>query len=119
MILSLDVSLQLRRVEVHIAKVATTVAPGLIVKVRRLRMAALATGRNSLRPHAITELDDGDEAVPARAVPFLGTRVRARSKRCQRAPAGRWEGHGDARFRVVERLNDAKPSIPEIGRAHV
>src|SRR5438093_2611122 len=45
MVLALDVTLQLRAIEVHISQIASAVPRGLIVEVRRRRIAALAAGR--------------------------------------------------------------------------
>ena len=45
-VLALGVSLQLGAIEVHVAQVARRVALGLIVEVRRFRIAALAAGRD-------------------------------------------------------------------------
>src|SRR5438094_10660148 len=69
-------------------------------------MAALPAGGDRLRPHAVAELHDGHEAVAARPVPPLGSGVRARRERGQRAPPGGRERHWNARPRVAERLND-------------
>ena len=87
MVLALDVALQLRTVEVHVSQIARAVPRRLVVEVRRRRIATLAAGRNGPGSHAIAEFDDGHETVPARAVHLLGPFVRARTKRCERAPA--------------------------------
>src|SRR5215211_3128241 len=101
-----SVTLELRRVEVHVAKIAGAVALRLVIEVWRLRVAALAACRHRSRLHAVAELHDRDEAVAARAVPFLRVLVRARAERGQRAPARGREAHGNARARIVERLHD-------------
>src|SRR5204863_5253040 len=79
---------------------------GLVVEMRRWERAAFATGGNRLRVHAVAELDDGDEAVPARAVPLLGIRIRTGAERGERAPTARRERHRDARAGVVEVRRD-------------
>src|SRR5262245_58487574 len=71
---------ELGRIEVHLAQVAARVASRLVVEVRRVRVAAFATGRDGDRPHARPELDHRDEAVAARAVHPLGARVGARAE---------------------------------------
>src|ERR1700675_348879 len=103
-VLALGVTRELRAVEVDLAEVAGAVADGLVVKVRRRRMAALSAGRDGPGAHAIAELDYGHEAVSAGAVPFLRTRIGARSERRERSPSGGGEGNGDAQTSVVERL---------------
>src|SRR5215831_1666545 len=106
MVLPLDVALELRPVEVHVAQVARRVATRLIVEVRRPRIAALASRRHRLRAHAIAELDDGDEAVAGRAVHPLRAARRARTERGERAPPRRGESDGNARPAVIEGLDD-------------
>src|SRR5438445_1271460 len=106
MVLALDVALQLGTIEVHVSQIARAVSRGLIVEVRRRRIAALAAGRDRPGPHAIAEFDDCHEAVPARAVHLLGSLVRARAEGRQRAPPRGGETDGDARAGVVERLDD-------------
>src|ERR1039457_6857049 len=86
MVLPPRVSLELLAVEVDLAQLAAAVAFGLIVEVRGTRMAALAAGRHGPGAHAFAELDHGDEAVAAGAVPLLGARIGARGKRGQRSP---------------------------------
>src|ERR1051326_1418623 len=51
---------------------------------------------------ARAEVDDGYEAVAARAVPLLRSGIRARRERGERAPARVGEADRDARLRVVE-----------------
>ena len=106
MVRALGVALELSRIEVHVAQIAGAVALGLIVEMRRRRIAALAAGGDRLRPHPVAELDDRDEAVAAGAVHLLRARVGARAERGERAPARRGEADRDARRRVVERLDD-------------
>src|SRR5206468_1410070 len=81
MVLPVDVVLEVGTVEVDVAQIAGTVPFGLIVEVRRRRIAALATGGDSLCAYFFSELDHGDEAVAAGAVPFLCPWVGARSER--------------------------------------
>src|SRR5260221_10989878 len=71
MILALDVSFQLRPVEVHLAQVARAVSRRLIAEMRRRWIAALPAGGDGSRAHAIAEFDRGDEAVARRAVHLL------------------------------------------------
>src|SRR5437764_12167347 len=69
-------------------------------------MPALAARGDGSRAHFVSELDDRDEAVAAGAIPFLGLRIRPCAERGQRTPGRRSEFHGNARLRIVERLND-------------
>src|ERR1017187_3983231 len=106
MVFPLRVFLELLAVEVDLAQFARAVAFGLIVEVRGSRMAALTAGRHRPGAHTFAELDHGDEAVAAGAIPLFGARVGARGERSQRSPLRGGEAHGDARPRVVERLDD-------------
>src|ERR1035437_1732625 len=132
MVVPLRMSLELIAVKVDLAQFSRTVPLGLIVEVRRCRIAALSACRHGPGPHAVAELHHGDEAVTAGAIPLLRSRVRARRERGQRSPLRGGEADGNARSGVVERLNDvageALESInlapwrlptPEIGRAPV
>src|SRR5262245_40914613 len=58
-VLALDVTLELRPVEVHVAQITRRVPFCLIVEVRRRRIAALAARGHRARPHAIAEFHDG------------------------------------------------------------
>ncbi len=69
-------------------------------------MAALATGGDGLRAHLVAELDHGDEAVAAGAVPLLRPGVWARSEGGERAPAEEVKPTGMLGAGVVEGLND-------------
>src|ERR1035437_5019849 len=106
MILPLRMSLELIAVKVDLAQFARAVPRGLVVEVRRLRIAALPSGRHGPRPHAVAELHHGDEAIAAGAIPLLRARVRARRERGQRSPLRGREANGNARSRIVERLDD-------------
>src|SRR5450759_3065933 len=106
MILPLGVSLELRAVEIDLAQLASAVPPGLIVEVRGCRIAALSACRHGPGPHAVAELHHGDEAVAAGAIPLLRARVRARRERGQRSQLRGGEAKGNARSRIVERLDD-------------
>src|SRR5258706_15405748 len=97
MVLALRVPGQLCRVEVDVAQVPRAVALRLILEVLRLRIAALAAGRDRLRADLVAELDDGDEAVAGVAVHLLCVLVAARAERGQRSPARGGEADGDAR----------------------
>src|SRR5206468_510540 len=66
-VLALRMPLQLVAVEVHFAQVAGAVPAGLIVEVRRSRVAALAARGNCPRAHLRTEFDHCHEAVTAGA----------------------------------------------------
>src|SRR2546423_12715728 len=77
-ILTLDVSPELRWIEVDFAQIPRRVALRLVVEMWRLRMPTLATGGHGNSAHAVPELDDGDEAVAARAVPLLRVGIRPR-----------------------------------------
>src|ERR1700690_4167305 len=106
MVFPLRVSLKLFAVEVDLAQLPGAIALGLIVEVRGSRMAALASGRHGPSAHALAELDHGDEAVAAGAIPLFGARVGARGERGQGSPLPGREADGNARPRVVERLDD-------------
>src|SRR6185437_9868560 len=80
MILPLRMSLELRPVEVHRAKIPARVARDLVAEVWRRRITALASRRHRSRPHAVGELHDRYEAVPARAIPFLRVRIGPRTE---------------------------------------
>src|ERR1043166_5402631 len=73
LVLTLDVTLELCRVEVHLPQVARAVPQGLVVEVGRRRIAALPAGRDCQRADAVAELHHGHEAVAAGAVPLLRT----------------------------------------------
>src|SRR5690349_4770859 len=79
---------------------------GFIVEVRRGERAALAAGGDRLRAYAVAELDHGDEAVTARAVPLLGVGIGAGSERGERAPRAGRERHRNAGAGVVEMGRD-------------
>src|SRR6476620_4218651 len=106
MIHPLSVSFELRRIKVYLSEIPGAVAHGLVVEVRRRRIAALATRGDCSRAHAFTELDDGDEAVAAGAVPFLRSGIWAGSERCQRSPSRRGERNRNAWSCVVELRKD-------------
>src|ERR1035437_7772485 len=106
MILPLRMSLELIAVKVDLSQVARAVPLGLIVEVRGRRITALSAGRHGPGPHAVAELHHGDEAVAARAIPLLRPWVGARRERGQRSPLRGGEANGDARSRVVKRLDD-------------
>src|ERR1700692_3509933 len=102
MVLLLDVVLEVRGVEVHVAEIAGAVPFGLIVEVRRRRVAALATGGDGLCAHFFSELDYGDEAVATGAVPLLCAWIRAYSEGGKRTPQGRGEADGNTRSGAVD-----------------
>src|SRR4051812_35339790 len=67
---------QLPSIEVHRTQVAGRIPFSLIVEVLRLRVAAFTAGRDRASANAVlAELDDRNEAVPARAVHLLRARV--------------------------------------------
>src|SRR5690606_14440990 len=92
--------------EVHLAQVAGAVTLGLVVEVRRRRVAAFAARGHRARADLVAELHRGNEAVAAGAVVALRARPAMRAERGQRAPARRGERHRDARPGVVEHLHD-------------
>ena len=47
----------------------------LVIEMWRLRIAALAACQHALGANLVTELDDGNKAVAARAVDSLGTGI--------------------------------------------
>src|SRR2546423_344840 len=95
-------------IEVDLAKVARGVALRLVVEMLRRRITAFAAGGHRAGVDAVlAELDDGDEAVAARAVHPLGPRIRPRAERGERTPSSRREHHRNARLAVVELLHDA------------
>src|ERR1035437_9462215 len=101
MILPLRVSLELIAVKVDLAQFSRAVPLGLIVEVRGRRIAALSACRHGPGPHAVAELDHGDEAVAAGAIPLLRARVRARRERGQRSPLRGGEAKGESPPRNV------------------
>src|ERR1035441_9996113 len=118
MVFPLRVSLELLAVEVDLAQLAGAIAFGLIIEVRGRRMAALAADRHGPGAHAFAELHHGDETVAAGAIPLFGARVGARGERGQRSPLPGGEAYGNARLRVVERLDDvAGEALESIDRA--
>src|SRR5947208_9252614 len=106
MIRSLRVAAELRAVEVDVPQIPGGVALRLVTEVRRAGIPTLASGGDRLRPHAVGELDHGEEAVAARAVPFPGVGGGLPRERCQRAPDARGEGDRDAGLRIVEAGRD-------------
>src|SRR5690349_25176225 len=86
MIHPLRVPLELRLVEVHRPQIPRRVPLRLILEVRRVGIAALATRRHRARPHAVAELDDRNEAVPTRPVPLLRVGIRPSTERGERTP---------------------------------
>src|ERR1700751_1826348 len=102
--LPLDVVLEVGTVEVDVAQITGAVAFGLVVEVRRCGVAALAAGGDGLGAHFFSELDYGDEAVAAGAVPLLGAGVGTGSEGGERTPERRGEGDGDAGSGGVEGL---------------
>src|SRR4051812_11175045 len=106
MVDALSMGLHLRRPEVHLTQIPRRVALRFVIEMRGARVAALAARRHRDRAHAVPELDDSDEAVPARPIPLLRARIGSRAKRRERAPPRRREPNRNARPRVVERLDD-------------
>src|SRR5260370_24563603 len=97
MVLPLEVRLDLRAIEVHLAQVARAVARRLIADVRRLGIATLPARCHRSCLHLIAELDDGDEAVAGGSVHLLRRFVGARPERRERSPARRTEADRNAR----------------------
>src|SRR3954462_10592460 len=78
-------------------------------------MATLAAGSDGNGADARAELDHRDEAVAARPVPALRTRIRPRAERGQGAPAGGGEADRNARAGIAERLDDVAGQALEAG----
>jgi len=76
MIFAFDVAFEVGAVEVDVAKIARAVALGLIVEVGRRWVAAFAACGYCFCVYLFAELDDCDEAVAARAVPLIRSKVR-------------------------------------------
>src|SRR5690606_32663475 len=89
-------------VEVDGAQVAGRVAFGLVVEVRRAGHVVQPAGGDGEGPDAFAELDDGDETVPARAVPPFCPVPRGGAEGGEGAPAGGGEADGDRGRVVVE-----------------
>ncbi len=70
-------SLKLRAVKVDFPQVARAVPFRLVVEVGRLRISAFAARGYGHGAHAVAELDYGDKAVAAGAVPFSCPRIDA------------------------------------------
>src|SRR5580692_764588 len=69
-------------------------------------MAAFAASGYGASAHLFSKLDHRDETVSACAVPFLRSRIGARTEGSQRAPYRRSETYGDAWPSVAEGLDD-------------
>src|SRR5205823_2357554 len=87
---------ELSRIEVHLSQIARGIAFRLVVEMRALRVATFAAGCDRSRADAVTELNDGDEAVAARAVPLLRVGILTGRERRERSPLRRREHHRDA-----------------------
>src|SRR5690348_3580870 len=99
-------SRELRGIEVHRPEIARGVTLCLVIEMGRRRMAALAARGHRDRANAVSEFDDRDEAVSARAVPLLRPWIGTRPERRERPPPRRREADGNTRLRIIERLND-------------
>jgi hypothetical protein len=77
MVFALDVALELGPIKVNFAQVSRAVPLGLIVEMRRSGMAALAPGSHGSGAHFVAKVDDRHEAVAARAIPLLRSRISA------------------------------------------
>src|SRR5438128_140922 len=108
MIAALDMARQVGLVEIDRPQISRRVALRFVVEVRRARMTALAAGGHRPGAQARAELDHGDEAVAAGAVPAPRAWISARGEGSERAPAGRGERHGDAGPVVGEGLDDRR-----------
>src|SRR5271168_3171589 len=106
MIRPLRMPLQLLGIEVNLAQTPTCIPRGLIVEVRRLWIAALAASSHRPRPDLIPKLHHRNKAVPAGAIPLLGSGVLPRAKRSQRSPQRRNKRNRNARACVVKGLHD-------------
>src|SRR2546423_3116946 len=106
MVFAFGVTLQLGPVKINLSEIARTVAFRLVIEMRRRRIAAFSAGGYGSGAHGLSKLNDGDEAVAARAVNLFLALVRTRGKRRQRAPYCRSEADGDAWTSVVEWIYD-------------
>src|SRR6187549_1739106 len=106
MVAPLRVRFDLRAVEVDVSEITGAVSRRLVVEMWRRGVAALAARGYGLGADAVAELDDGDEAVPARSIDLLRSPVRPRAERRERAPSRRRERDGDAGPRVREGVLD-------------
>src|SRR5205809_663362 len=98
-------AVELFPVEVDLAKVAVRVALGLVPEVLRTGVAAFSPRGHRSRAHTVfPELDHGDEAVPAGAVPFLRARVGLRGEAGEASDQAACKRDRKARLGVVERL---------------
>src|SRR5277367_1710821 len=102
----LDMAIEIGAIEIDLTQIAGAVAFCLIVKVWRSGVAALATGSDGLCMDLVAELDYGDEAVAAGAVPLLCSWIGARAERGKGAPEGGSKAYRNAWCGVVEGLND-------------
>src|SRR5713226_5312030 len=62
MILPLQVTFDVRTIEVHVSQIARAVPHRLIAEMRRRWVPAFAAGGDGPCAHAIAEFDNGDEA---------------------------------------------------------
>ena len=71
MILFLCMPFQLGRIKIHLPQVAGCVAFGLVVKVFRSDDPRFAARGHGPCEHGLSEFNDGDKTIPARAVYLL------------------------------------------------
>jgi hypothetical protein len=93
-------------IEQHVLEFAPGIHGRLVLEMRRLWVAALATGEDAFRPDAGTEFHGRDKAVAPLAVDALRRALAALAIRGQRAPVTRRIRHGQAGLRIVKRLHD-------------
>src|SRR5579863_16752 len=106
MVLPFRVAFELVAIEVHFPQSAGAVALRFIVEVRGFRVSTFAAGGHCFRANAISELDHGDKAVSAGAIPLLRSRIRTGSERSERSPGRGSEFDRDAGTGVVKGLYD-------------
>src|SRR6266446_5893601 len=106
MVLTLGMTFHLCAVKINLSEVARAVAFRLVIEMRRRRIAAFSAGGHGSGAYGCAKLDDGDEAVAARAVNLFRALVRTRGERRQRAPDRRSEADGNTWSSVVEWMDD-------------
>ncbi len=86
MIFPRDVPGEFVGIKVDIAQLASRVAKGLVVEMRRRRIAAFAARGDGHGADPGTELNDGDKTVAVRAVEPLAAVVSFRAEGGERSP---------------------------------
>src|SRR5262249_36827092 len=93
-------------IEIDLTQISGRITIGFVVKMRRLRIAALAAGSNRFGLNSFPKFDDRNEAVSTRAIHPLRTAITIRAKRRDGAPNAGCETDRCARPAVCERMDN-------------